>query len=397
MSVNKKLKVLSMSISDIVAGGTTGTAGYVLTSTSEGVRWEAGGAGPTRVGGSVSGGETGATGPTGPTGPTGLTGPKGETGPAGATGPNGETGPTGATGPNGETGPTGPTGLTGATGPNGETGPTGATGPNGETGPTGPTGATGIGETGPTGATGPNGETGPTGPTGPTGATGIGETGPAGPTGPTGLTGETGPTGATGPTGLTGATGPTGLTGATGPNGETGPTGATGIGATGPNGETGPTGATGPAGPSGSDILGIDNTFTGKNTFTKQLVLPTSLINVNVVNSSLTVNCDSVSSGIFNLPTITSSTTISTVIITNPVVGGQYVVYINNSTQHTLTIKGRESPSLIVNVNSSNTNTGKLNYPVDIIVKTDTNYFSNAILSFTYDGSYVYVACSVYG
>ena len=37
-----------------------------------------------------------------------------------------------------------------------------------------------------------------------------------------------------------------------------------------------------------------------------------------------------------------------------------------------------------------------MNYPGAILVKSGSD-FTNAILSFTYDGSYAYVACSAYG
>jgi hypothetical protein len=112
---------------------------------------------------------------------------------------------------------------------------------------------------------------------------------------------------------------------------------------------------------------------------------------VTVSGSELTIDCDNASSGIFNL-TIDSSATISKLIITNALIGGQYVVYIN--TLYTLTINGRQSP-LYVDVNSI-TNVGKLNYPVAIRVQQGTE-FSNAILSFTWDGTNAYVACSAYG
>jgi len=195
------------------------------------------------------------------------------------------------------------------------------------------------------------------------------------------------------PAGPTGATGLQGPAGAAGTNGAVGPAGATGA-----TGLQGPAGAAGPAGTNGTngtDILGLDNTFIGKNTFNKQLVLPQELtpVTVSVSGTELTIDCDNASSGIFNL-TINSSATISKLIITNALPGGQYVVYINNTTPHTLTINGRQSP-LYVDVNSIN-NVGKLNYPVAIRVQQGTE-FSNAILSFTYDGTNAYVACSAYG
>ena len=199
--------------------------------------------------------------------------------------------------------------------------------------------------------------------------------------------------------------GPTGATGLQGPAGAAGTNGAVGAaGATGATGLQGPAGAAGPAGTNGTngtDILGLDNTFIGKNTFNKQLVLPATLTNVYITNTDeLTVPCDNASSGIFilnyNINNINSDTIISKIYITNALIGGQYVVYINNTTQYALTINGRTSSPPLVYVNSSSANIGKLNYPVAIMVKSGTD-FVNAILSFTYDGSYAYVACSAYG
>ena len=135
-----------------------------------------------------------------------------------AVGPAGPAGPTGATGPTGAVGATGPQGDTDATGPQGIQGIQGATG---ATGPTGPAGATG--------STGPQGDLGPTGPQGVQGIQGI-----------QGIQGATGPTGSAGATGLQGATGPTG-----------------------PQGATGTSGAT---------ILGLNNVFTGSNTFTQPII-----------------------------------------------------------------------------------------------------------------------------
>jgi collagen type VII alpha len=116
-----------------------------------------------------------------------------------------------------------------------------------------------VGPTGPIGATGPTGSTGPIGATGPIGVTG--------PTGPQGVTGTIGPVGATGPAGATGPIGATGTTGGIGATGATGP-----IGATGPAGATGATGPVGATGTSGASILGTNNTFTGTNTFSNQIL-----------------------------------------------------------------------------------------------------------------------------
>ena len=79
---------------------------------------------------------TDGIGRTGPTGPSGFLGTTGATGLTGPTGQAGIAGATGATGvmATGVTGPTGPTGVAGAAGVTGATGPTGIV----ATGPTGP-------------------------------------------------------------------------------------------------------------------------------------------------------------------------------------------------------------------------------------------------------------------
>lgn len=134
----------------------------------------------------------------------------------------------------------------------------------------------------------------------------------------------------------------------------------------------------------------------------KKLVLPSTLTPVSVSNNGvLNIDCDNASNGLFSIDcdnpisSITANTTINSLKISNPVIGGQYVVYITNTSQFELSIMGRAN--LTVTVNNGITNFGKLNYPVTILVKGGTGYSSNAILSFTYDGSYVYVACTQYG
>lgn len=136
----------------------------------------------------------------------------------------------------------------------------------------------------------------------------------------------------------------------------------------------------------------------------KKLVLPSTLTPVSVLNNVLNIDCDNASNGLFSIDydnaIITANTTINSLKISNPVIGGQYVVYITNtSSQFELSIMGRTSSTpLTVTVNNDINNIGKLNYPVTILVRGGgVNYFSNAILSFTYDGSHVYVACSQYG
>lgn len=127
----------------------------------------------------------------------------------------------------------------------------------------------------------------------------------------------------------------------------------------------------------------------------KKLVLPSTLTPVSVLNNVLNIDCDNASNGLFAISSIAASTTINSLKISNPVIGGQYVVYITNtSSQFELSIMGRANLTVTVN---NGINIGKLNYPVTILVRGGgANYFSNAILSFTYDGSNVYVACSQY-
>ena len=123
---------------------------------------------------------------------------------------------------------------------------------------------------------GATGTKGPTGPTGPQGLPGTnGSTGPQGPTGPQGRTGTTGPQG------LPGTTGPQGLPGTNGTNGSTGPTGSQGLPGT--NGTNGSTGATGPQGPSGVLQLGVDNTWTGLQTFSQPPLMSGASILANTI------------------------------------------------------------------------------------------------------------------
>ena len=344
----------------------------------------------------VGGGAMGATGATGPIGATGATGPAGSgaTGATGATGPIGETGATGATGPAGS-------GATGATGATGLVGATGATGPAGS-GATGATGATGL--VGATGATGPDGATGATGPIGATGATGA--TGPDGATGATGPIGATGATGATGPDGATGATGPagSGATGATGPDGATGATGATGP--TGPIGATGATGATGPTnsnstaiaiteaspgtffptfvaatGP-GQTLLTATTTSTSNIsifpavTFSKQLTLPDNLGSNAFSGGTLTINFNSLSTGIF---TATLNADMTAISFSNPRIGGQYVIYVN-------AIGGLRT------IGATGFSGARTNYTTAISVTTNTT----ALLTVTWDGTNYLIAGSAY-
>jgi hypothetical protein len=90
--------VLKPSPKQILAGGTPGTNGQVLTSSGTGINWISPPYGP-----------TGSTGSTGSTGPTGVNGIIGRDGTTGNTGSTGNTGPTGF----GSTGPTGNQGSAG--------------------------------------------------------------------------------------------------------------------------------------------------------------------------------------------------------------------------------------------------------------------------------------------
>jgi hypothetical protein len=180
-------------------------------------------------------------------------------------------------------------------------------------------------------------------------------------------------------------------------------------GPAGMNGADGATGATGPTGASGADILGLENTFTETTTFSKQLVLPESLTDVSITNNNeLNVDCAHASSGIFILNIYGGMFPYSTIIrnlnILNPRIGGQYVVYIHNHSSLSFSINGRTTyPPLYVNMSSSNgssssssTNIGRMNYPGAVMITGNTE-LSSAILSFTWDGAYAFVACSAYG
>jgi hypothetical protein len=142
--------------------------------------------------------------------------------------------------------------------------------------------------------------------------------------------------------------------------------------------------------------LAINNTWTGTNTFTKQLVLPSTLTvaATGVPNANtLDVSCSSFSNGIFNYYVNLTSVDVSinALNVLNPLVGGQYVVYIYNPGTRTLGISGKGIMTAYINGVST---TPKLNYPAQVSVNSTS---TNAILSFTYDGSFVYIACSPYG
>jgi len=118
----------------------------------------------------------------------------------------------------GSQGAQGAQGATGAQGAQGTTGAQGAQGVAGAQGVQGATGATGAqGTTGDQGAQGVAGAQGVQGATGATGAQGV-----AGAQGVQGATGATGAQGATGATGAQGVAGPQGVTGAQGAQGATG-------------------------------------------------------------------------------------------------------------------------------------------------------------------------------
>ncbi len=130
----------------------------------------------------------------------------------GSQGAQGAQGATGAQGAQGTTGAQGAQGVAGAQGVQGATGATGAQGTTGDQGAQGVAGAQGVqGATGATGAQGVAGAQGVQGATGATGAQGV-----AGAQGVQGATGATGAQGVAGPQGVTGAQGAQGAQGATG-------------------------------------------------------------------------------------------------------------------------------------------------------------------------------------
>ena len=273
--------------------------------------------------------------------------------------------------------------------------------------PAGPTGATGL--QGPAGAAGTNGADGAAGAPGPVG--------PEGPVGAAGAPGANGADGAAGAPGANGADGAAGMNGANGADGAAGMNGADGAaGMNGIDGAPGPPGPMGPAGASGADILGVENTFTAKNyftepiTFSKQLVLPELLTEAYISNTDvLNIECAHASSGICSFNQILSPTIINSLNILNPLIGGQYVVYINNNSSYSFSINGRTTwPSLSVTVTiyppsssssssySTYSGVGRMNYPGAVTITGGTE-LTSAILSVTWDGINAFVACSAYG
>ena len=202
-----------------------------------------------------------------------------------------------------------------------------------------------------------------------------------------------------------------GADGAAGMNGADGAAGMNGI-----DGAPGPPGPMGPAGASGADILGVENTFTAKNyftepiTFSKQLVLPELLTEAYISNTDvLNIECAHASSGICSFNQILSPTIINSLNILNPLIGGQYVVYINNNSSYSFSINGRTTwPSLSVTVTiyppsssssssySTYSGVGRMNYPGAVTITGGTE-LTSAILSVTWDGINAFVACSAYG
>jgi hypothetical protein len=156
----------------------------------------------------------------------------------------------------------------GSQGAQGATGAQGITGAQGTTGAQGATGATGA--QGATGATGAQGTTGATGAQGITGAQGVvGAQGAQGATGAQGAEGAAstvqGPTGAQGAQGAQGAS-VTGAQGAAGAQGATGPQGAAGASVTGAQGAQG---VAGPIGGSTTQVIFNDSsTANGSSNFT---------------------------------------------------------------------------------------------------------------------------------
>lgn len=173
----------NLTVKSVVANGSVGGSGTVLTSDGNNVYWGPGAAGYTGSKGDL--GFTGSKGDTGFTGSQGDVGYTGSTGAAGFTGSKGDTGSTGFTGSKGDTGTTGDTGFTGSFGATGFTGSqgnfgfTGSQGANGFDGSKGDVGYTGS--SGNDGFTGSKGDAGFTGSQGTTGFTGSkGDQGPAG-------------------------------------------------------------------------------------------------------------------------------------------------------------------------------------------------------------------------
>jgi len=116
-------------------------------------------------------------------------------------------------------------------------------------------------------------------------------------TGSQGIRGFTGATGSVGATGSIGATGQQGSTGSIGLQGVQGNTGATGsVGLQGVQGNTGATGligATGATGASGTDILPLNNIWTGTNSFvspsfTGTPIAPTATVGTNTTQLATT-------------------------------------------------------------------------------------------------------------
>ena len=186
----------------------------------------------------------------------------------------------------GPAGPQGPQGYQGYQGFQGYTGPTGMQGSQGYQGYQGNQGVTG--HTGIQGAQGYQGNQGVTGPTGIQGAQGYqGNQGSQGVTGPTGIQGSQGYQGNQGSQGVTGATGIQGAQGYQGNQGYQGVSGPTGI-----QGAQGLQGLQGYTGENGGNILGLNNTFTGLNTFNNyfpESTLPTSttITNNSIVNKAM--------------------------------------------------------------------------------------------------------------
>jgi hypothetical protein len=231
------------------------------------------------------------------------------------------------------------------------------------------------------------------------GATGRGCVGPTGAQGPIGFTGRDGS-----PGGAQGATGAVGATGSSSPwipmNGVEGSTGGyTGIGITGQDvliyGNLLVTGGIDPtylaltpqpSGPQGFvNPLWLDNSGNLRSAsfnFSEQLILPNTFPSLNPTFSSSTLTCNfnSKSTGIFSFNLIGGDMT--DISFNNPVIGGQYVIYVTHNTLATT----RTIASTLTGTPN------RTNYTSAVSVTTTTS----ALLTITYDGTRYLIACSAF-
>jgi len=108
---------------------------------------------------------------------------------------------------------------------------------------------------------------------------------------------------------------------------------------------------------------------------------PTSLTASSITSTFFVINCGSVSANIFN---ITMTTNITGLNITNPVIGGQYTVYITG---------GASNYTISSTLTSGSSKNVKTNFTSPVTITATTG---RGLMTFTYDGSYYYVACTAY-